>query len=201
MIKNEVTIAIYQKRVVNGAIGPSTMRNQGPPGTIDVIRKYLFRLEMGRFMDVDENGFNELLDLHTEKLRKKIIGWVSKENRKPKSLYQNQYWGTARKALNVYLMLACYHRELSTYFGLRKLERYLEVPLDSYVAKGLKKATKQLRTLGHGSFKLPAWKGVKKLSRKDSDKYQSSASDYANEEPKCTRVQLDLLFWRQDQDK
>ena len=106
------------------------------------------------------------------------------------ALPQNaQHWGSARKFFNIYVRGALYNQYLCQHFDLSALEPWLEVPLDSHVAKGLRGEPE-----GKG---LPRWNTVIGLTRQDSDAYQAVASEVA-ERKGFARVHLDVIYWRGD---
>ena len=79
-----------------------------------------------------------------------------------------------------------YNRYLSKHFHFQKVESWLEVPLDSAVAKGLK------RKAGRGG--LPQWPGLKHLRPDVSDTFQEFASQVARQHD-IARVHLDVYLW------
>jgi hypothetical protein len=165
-----------QKRVANGAIGASTLRNQGPAGVIKTAREYLALLNLRVFRKVNtEEQFERKLDKYTVNLMKRF----------PKGARTN--WGAARKAMNVFLEEIFYNRFLSKEYKLYKLGPFLEVPLDSYVIKSLVKE--------FGRSIKPRWKGIKKLNPKTSRIFQDVAKTVAKGKG-ILRVYLDLKYWR-----
>jgi len=116
------------------------------------------------------------LDRHTEALRRRFP-------------LKARHWGAARKALNLFLMDACHNRHLYAYHKLSTIEQWLEVPLDSFVAKGLRRDIP-------GSL-LPKWNSIKGLSKSQSDSYQESAKVAAASRG-VARVHLDLYYWSKD---
>jgi len=167
-------IELLQYRTAEGAIGPSALRNQGKSGVLAAARRFLKAIDLFRFSVNTECEFKSILDEHTNDLMVTF----------PKGA---RHWGTARKALNLYLRDVLYNRYLSRHFGFRKVEKWLEVPLDSYVAKAIRK--------GFGIKDLPPWKGIKYLTPESSQAYQEAARRLASKGG-FARVHLDVLFWR-----
>jgi hypothetical protein len=99
-----------------------------------------------------------------------------------------QHWGTARKCLNIYLRDVLYNRFLCEHFRLSKLEKLLEIPLDSEVARGL-------RAEPEGAM-LPKWRTIKGLDRATIALYQKSAVAVAKRVG-TDAVHLDVVYWRQ----
>lgn len=144
----------FQRRVANTAIGPSTLRNQGAPGVNASVRDFLKDLDLTRFVSEDESVFRKELDRQTDLLIRKL----------PKGA---QHWGVARKAINLFLAEAYYHRFLCKEFHLARIEKFLEVPLDRQVAKfPIDKARKM------SDSRLPRWRGIKHLTPTDGRRYQ-----------------------------
>jgi hypothetical protein len=102
-----------------------------------------------------------------------------------------QRWGLARKILNIFLRDCLYTTYLSEAYHLKRVERFLEVPLDSFTSKELRKAA--------GRGKLPSWLGVKKVTDKISPAYQDIATKEAKRE-KIARVHLDAKYWSLNRD-
>jgi hypothetical protein len=170
----------YRWRVANVAIGATTLRNQGATGVNRVARAFLAKLALADFLHNNEQDFLAELDRQTVALMKELPPGA-------------QHWGTARKALNVFLGEVYYHRVLCPEYGLHKVAEFLEMPLDGEVARFLKKgATAAGRT-------LPRWRTIKTLTSDTSRQYQEFAAHYAKT---CgegwTRLHLDLIVWRSE---
>jgi hypothetical protein len=162
-------------RLAEIAIGPAALRNQGAPGVIAAARSFLKGLDLRSFVVPEESGFLTNLDGAT----------LSLQQRLPEG---TRHWGGARKALNLFLRDALYCTDLAAQFGLQASRNWLEVPLDSYVARGL-------RGYPHLSGKLPRWIGIKHLTPATNAEYQAAATAVAREED-VARVDLDVIFWR-----
>jgi hypothetical protein len=100
-----------------------------------------------------------------------------------------QNWGAARKFLNIFLRGIIYNRFLCENYNLYHIEPWLELPLDSHVANGLRSEP--------GGSSLPRWKTVIGLDNKTSQQYQNFASKIAIEKG-ISLVHLDLIYWRRD---
>jgi hypothetical protein len=92
----------------------------------------------------------------------------------------------ARKLLNIFLRDAFYDHYLRQPFHLGRAERYLELPMDSVIAKRMRKEAR--------GYSLPSWRGVKRLSPGTSDQYQRIASRLATRQG-TARVHLDAFWW------
>lgn len=174
MAKPPSFIATLRKRVASAAIGASTIRRMGPKGTAVRARSFLARVNLNRFRVTSKQDFNRVLEGVTES----FLRALPREARR---------WGVARKLLNIFLRDAAYNRYLSQRFGLRKVERWMEVPLDSHVGT-------QLRACSDGKH-LPRWKTVVGLTPEVSTKFQKVATTVARRKG-VTRVDLDVYFWR-----
>ena len=82
-----------------------------------------------------------------------------------------------------------YNRYLNDYYKIDKLELWLEVPLDSAVAKGLK------HNAGRGQ--LPQWPGLKNLKPNVSAIFQKNAAEHAKKR-NISRVHLDVYLWMEN---
>jgi hypothetical protein len=169
-----------QDYVAETSVGTSALRNQGAKGMIGIAREYLKKITLKDFDTADEVKFRAPLDKHTERLRKRFPDPA-------------QHWGAARKALNRFLMDACHNRHLFRHYGLGVIEHWLEVPLDSHVAKHVAKTISGKR----GAIRLPRWTSIKSLKPCDSDTYQNVAKAAAARRG-IARVHLDLSWWRND---
>jgi hypothetical protein len=100
-----------------------------------------------------------------------------------------QGWGTARKALNVFLRDALYTSYLRDRYRLDRAETLLEIPLDSITAARLGAADV--------AGELPPWPGVRHLTRDQSDIYQAVARRVASRMG-VAPVHLDTYWWGGD---
>ena len=159
-----------------GAIGPSTLRNQGAPGVAKVAREFLTDLQLWRLKRMHLDRYTETLDRWTKRLRRKLP---------PRA----RNWGTARKALNIFLVEVFFNRFLAREYRMQRLKDVLETPLDS-------KANKRIRRFANEKgLPLPKWRGVKGLTDEVSRDYQEVASQMAAEN-RIPRACLDLIVWR-----
>lgn len=172
-IRPDAFLQKIQEYVAITAIGASTLRNQGAPGVVENARRFLADMNLECFVDLDKSQFKARLDHETENLLKVL----------PVS---GRPWGTARKALNLFLREVLYNRYLCERFSFQHLESWLEIPLDSAVARGLKKKT--------GKGALPIWPGLKHLTKDQSDEFQSFAQRLADQMG-IARVHLDAYLW------
>ncbi|MGB9429523.1 MAG: hypothetical protein WCC11_06550 [Gammaproteobacteria bacterium] len=176
---NKKLIKLAQKRIANISISASAARGMRP-NTIGKARKYLIHLKLSTFSNVqNENVFIKILNHRTNYLRNKL----PKNGRK---------WGSARKFLNIFLEECFYNRYICKEYGLGRLRRWLEVPLDRQVTAKLKKEQRRQR-----AKELPRWKGVIHLQPADNKRFQDFAKQVAQKKGKgVARVHLDLFYWR-----
>jgi len=132
-------------------------------GDIEHIRDFLDHINLRRFSN--PATFHRALDRATISLAKLL----------------------PRKFLNIYLRNVTYNHYLRRAYSLHRIERLLELPMDSFAAK-------QLRRRRDGRA-LPRWKGVIHLTPEASMAYQAVADQIAKREL-IHRVHLDVLFWR-----
>lgn len=172
---NSEFISQLQKRLAETAIGPSTLRNQGSKGVVQIARDFLRAIDLRDFLRRNSNQYQNVLDKHTEELRRSF----------PRNA---QNWGAARKALNIFLRDSFYNRYLYDEFSLGRLEFWLELPLDKYVGEALLTYDRT----------LPRWRSIKYLTPRDSSRYQQAASRWAGEK-NMARIHLDIWLWRSEQ--
>lgn len=164
------------KFIAKRAITPSPLRNQYPKGGLAKIRKYLSDSSLkSEFLSSYnlKNEYEIFLNRHTDNL----------VNLFPKGQFK---WGSARKALNIYL------RDLALQFIVNNKPmdeslKFMEIPLDSYVAKGLKSLNNS----------LPKFTSIKNTKPEDYFVYQTYASELAKYN-KTSRIHLDLSFYPVD---
>ncbi len=162
-----------QQYIAVTTVGPSTLRNQGGPGVIEMAQRFLSVLDLSILAVNDEKSFLAVLDATTAKLQQRLP-------------VDSQHWGAARKALNLFFRDICYNRFLSHRYSLAVLEPWMEIPLDSLVATSLK------RHVGRGG--LPKWPGLIRLTPAVSLRFQRAARDWAGAEG-ISRVHLDMRIW------
>lgn len=166
-------LRIMQRSVAVTAIGPSSLRNQGAPGVIAAAREYLATLDLSIFGTGDDRHFRSQLDIDTTSLLQAL----------PKKA---GHWGAARKAANLFLRDALYNHYLASAYNLPRIEAWLEIPLDSAVARGLSKEC--------GKAELPVWPGLKGLTPSISSQFQLFAESIAKKRG-LARVHLDIYLW------
>ena len=160
------------------SVGVSALRGQGK-GVLGETRNYLGKLDLRSLRDIKtKDQFIRWLDIHTEK----IMGRLPVKNRP---------WGAARKAINLFLRGCLYNQYLCKEYNLRKYEKWMEIPLDRVVVKGLLKEVEDKKL----NKKMPPWEGLKHLKKETSDKYQEIAELIALQNHLKARIHLDIILW------
>jgi len=172
---DKMLIKLMQKRIAKLAIGKSTLRKQGAPGVVGIAREYLTNIDLKKFAVDDVKEFEKVLNSRTNYLKTKFPDGAKN-------------WGTARKALNVFLRDVIYNYYLRRYFMFtEKIENWLEIPLDGNIAKKIRKKFPN---------KISNNFTIKGLNKDESIKYQKCAQKIASKY-KTNRVHLDLRWWRE----
>ena len=170
---DQAFIAAIQRRTARVAVGPSTVRGQGPAGLVDAARVHLTNLPLRQFGVSRPSLFQQRLDAATKELQAAM----------PKG---GRSWGMARKVLNIFLRDVLYNSYLREPYHLDRAEALMELPLDSITAKRLRHVV--------GADLLPGWAGVKHLSQTVSGQYQTAAAAVA-QQLNVARVHLDAIWW------
>jgi hypothetical protein len=165
-------IRTLRRRTGITAVGPSALRGQGK-GVLRATQEFLVNVDLSRIPKTNPKRYRKWLDRQTESLLDSLH-------------VKKRPWGAARKALNLFMRDILYNRYLDRRYALTKIGSWLEVPLDSAVAKGLK------RHAGRGN--LPQWPGLKNLTREISDQFQDFARKHARRQ-RIERVHLDIYLW------
>ena len=160
-----------QRRCAKLAIGPSTLRGKGTSGVAAAARRSLAAIDLATLAVESQPAFQVFLRRITASLQARM----------PKS---GRAWGRARKAVNIFLRDVTYNADLRDHYELGEIRGWLEVPLDSHVAIGLKSETEGSR--------LPGWPGIKHLRPEISKQYQSVAAAIAKRYG-ISPVDLDVL--------
>ncbi|MBW3582261.1 MAG: hypothetical protein KY455_04085 [Euryarchaeota archaeon] len=172
---NPELIDLMRHRVASTSVGASTARGMGPKGTIESARAFLRSIDLNKFATESEAEFRSVLNRTTRAYKRKLPAGA-------------QHWGASRKFLNIFLRGVVYQKYLVNHFGLHHIEPWLEVPMDSHVAKRLR------QELG-GVEAVPRWRTVISLDARINDQYQRFASEVAARKG-IDRVHLDLIYWR-----
>ena len=97
-MKKHDLILLWRKRISNGSIAGTTLRNQGK-GIVQCARAYLIKLDLSELHFIkDAEQFDIWLDQKTAKLQTEMRRLLKRETG------NDVFWGTARKSLNLYLL-------------------------------------------------------------------------------------------------
>ena len=173
-MENEKFLKLMQRYIANIAISGSTLRNQGSKDVAKNARAFLADLDLSVLCRIEPPDYINQLELWSDELKSKL----------PKDA---RNWGTARKALNVFLVQVFMNKYLADEYGLSKFGDTLETPLDSQAAAELRRLACRGR--------LPRWNSIKRLERKDSQRYQGFAADCAKQQG-IPRACMDIMLWR-----
>ncbi len=165
-------IYLMQSRMAQASIGASSLRNQGKSKVIEICRKFCMAMDLSKYTP---KSFKTQLDKDTRKLLKRL------------GMKETQ-WGTARKAINLFLRDVFYNKYLVPVYKMGKLDYLLEVPLDTQVADKIKRYSQGEDLI---------WHGIKHTTESENKAFQDAANQIANENISINfRVHLDLIFWR-----
>lgn len=170
----EEFIQKMQNFVAETSIGASALRNQGVKDLIQPCRDYCKKIDLAAIPREPQN-FASWLNRKTTALMYKV----------PKEAKNN--FGAARKALNLFLRSSAYNCCLNQAYQLDEMLPLLEVPLDSYVGKGLRRdATNR---------ELPKWDRLKKIKPELHEQFQQAANVVAQVKG-VHRADLDVYYYR-----
>jgi hypothetical protein len=163
-------ITTMREFVATSAIGASTLRNQGK-GAIRAVREILTTLDLTSLKFLSRDEYQKWLDEVTTRI---LAQWPA----------PGRPWGAARKSANIFMRDALYNQYLNMEYHVSHVEKWMEVALDSAVARGLRNKYPQ----------LPPWLGLKHLTRETSDEYQGRAQELADRDG-INRVHVDMSLW------
>lgn len=166
-------VQLMQDFLAVAAPSGAALRNQ-ERGVLKVVQKQLKIVELREVPFGSAIAYRRWLDRHTQTMLGAMTVMI-----KP--------WGTARKALNLFMRSCICDHYLRTEYRLDRIERLAEIPLDSIVAKALKQEA--------GRGQLPTWPGLKRLTKDQNDQFQAFAEGYAEELGLLARVYLDNYLW------
>jgi len=165
-----------QRYIAVVAITPSALRNLGAKGFVAPAQDFLAGINLKPLVIIDPSDYSHWLDCETEELMKEF----------PINL-----WGPARKSINIFMVMALLNRYLCAAFSLDRLEKALEVPLDSRVQKSLLDWAKREKR-SCGELRQPI--SIKDLNPGNSKEFQNLATEAA-ERMSIPRGLLDVYLW------
>jgi len=113
----EQRLKLLQCYLANCAIGPTTLRNQGPKGITDAARTFLARLRLRALMKKRDTEYSDWLNKKTKELMKKF----------PRGAQEN--WGAARKAINLFMVGAYFNKVVSYQYNLHRFNTTAQIRL------------------------------------------------------------------------
>ncbi|MCC6906311.1 MAG: hypothetical protein IT430_00090 [Phycisphaerales bacterium] len=171
-------VAITQEYIAVDMTGGTALRNQ-EPGVVAGIRTGLCKITLAGVAETIDTGMYERwLDDQTDALLHSVDVKVRVSTRP---------WGTARKALNLFMRGCVCDHLLRAAHHLDRVEAAAELPLDGVVAIRLKQLA--------GRGRLPEWPGLKHLTRDDHRLFQIFAAQEAERRGMRARIYLDYLLW------
>jgi hypothetical protein len=162
-----------QQRTAGVAVVPSAVRGPESKGVLPKARAFLTQMNLSAFGTDDRGKFNRELNRQTKALTAALP-------------VKERHFGLARKVLNLFLRECLYNTYLTQEYDLHRAEMHLELPLDSFTAKGVRSRSPE--------DVVPRWLGVRMLTEEASKAYQARADELAAEEG-FARVHLDLYYW------
>lgn len=163
-----------RQRTAELSIGASTWHMRGCAGTAAAGRAALRAIDLLTFQVRQQDAFLRGLKETTQF----VLG------RLPRG---GSFWGVARKYLNIFLRSCVTNASIAEFYGIEHIRSWLELPLDSHVAKGI-------QTCSHG-IQLPRWRTIKSLTEDQSAAYQGTALVIA-ERNGVDRIDLEWCWWR-----
>ena len=170
-MKDRGFLKMIQQRAARVAVTASPVRGQGAGGVVVAAREFMGHLRLASFGTSDQRLYSRRLDAATRRLMASLPRGASS-------------WGLSRKLLNIFLRDCLYTTYLARAYGLPAAQRFMEIPLDSITAKGIRTEIPE----------LPRWPGVKYLDPATNSVYQSAALLLAVERG-LARVHLDAYWW------
>lgn len=172
-MEREKFLRTMQQKMAYNALSPANMDFNSEVDIVKNARNFVTKLDLSKFATEDRKKFNQSLDSATDQL----AGQMS-ANRKN--------WGTARTAINLFLLSAHYNRYLSESYNLYLSEHFYELPLNTQSAEGLRKQ--------RPAINLPEWPGLNLIDAAGSKQYQEIALSIANDLG-VARIHLGLFLW------
>jgi hypothetical protein len=160
---------LVQRFIANG-FGIGVIRRMAPPGTLSRVIRFLENLDLTD--TAKQSDYPAHLNDQTIRFMKALPATA-------------RHWGMARKCLNLFFRDSLYNFYLHKTYSLGRFESVMEIPLDSYVGRALRREDRS----------LPQWRSVISLTEAESAKFQAAASKIATREG-TFRVHLDLKYFR-----
>lgn len=189
--------------LVTASIGTSAVRNQGN-GIAQPIRAALIAtLSIDKLMNTLQRPGATAFNNYLEELTDGVTGLKGISNNGNRAGHVK--WGTARKCVNLVFRTIVYNGFIWQRYGIRAedfkangIMRKLELPLDSYVIKGIRKDCEQYK-ISFDRKRYPNFSIIGLDKEEASSYYQNKASEIAHAKNIC-RIRLDEGYWRNLED-
>jgi len=156
----------------------SALRNLGGKGFVSTAIVFLSQVDLGQLANLSPSAYPNWLDNQTNAL----MGAFPVAN----------LWGPARKAVNIFMVMASLNEFLRSAYHLQQFESVLEVPLDNTVEGKLRRFGRAQKVFSRVDF--PKWTSIKKLDAINSAKYQQIADVMARQRG-IPRGRLDVALF------
>ncbi len=179
-LSDEKIINLIQERLAYSTMNIRVFRNQGR-GKVEKAWRFMKSLNLKLLTKESERGVEKEYSSYCNRTLHRLQKKFHKQN--------SNTFGIATKALNIFLIECYLNKELNKEYKLERIKKFLEVPIDSKVAKFLKKKYKF----------LPTFKSIKCLNNATYFAYQERAKFHAqNFFPKeyAFGFYIDLVAWR-----
>jgi hypothetical protein len=168
-----------QRYVAKVGMTASALRNLGAKGFVKVAIEFLSAIDLRQLATTTPAAYPQWLDTQTTALMQQFP--------------LPNLWGPARKAVNIFMVMATLNTFLRDEYGLDKFENVLEVPLDNTVVKKLRKFGRTQKVFLKRAD-LPKWDSIKKLDPTNSAKHQRIA-DVMSAQRGIPRGRLDVALF------
>lgn len=172
---------VLKENLAKRSVGTSALRKQVRKGGIKAVHEFLGGLRP-----------RELRALRTPAAYLRWLDDRTVEMERQVGKSHGLMWGSARKALNLWIRDIVYNHHFRSTYGLDRLEPWLEVPLDSHTAAFIRRES---------VAPLPRWTTIMAVTPAFSKLYQDAARGIV-ESPRFAYlkhpVHLDLAAWRQE---
>jgi hypothetical protein len=167
-----------QRYVAKVGMTASALRNLGAKGFVKVAIEFLSAVDLRQLATTTPAAYPQWLDAQTTALTQQFP--------------LPNLWGPARKAVNIFMVMASLNTFPRAEYGLDRFENVLEVPLDNTVVKKLRKFGRTQKVFPRANF--PKWESIKKLDPTNSAKHQQIA-DVMSAQRGIPRGRLDVALF------
>jgi hypothetical protein len=154
-----------QHYVAKVGMTASALRNLGGKGFVSAAITFLSNIDLSQLATLSPSAYPQWLDAQTNALMA--------------TFPIANLWGPARKAVNIFMVMASLNMFLRSAYGLGQFEDVLEVPLDNTVERKLRRFGRAQKLFSRVTF--PKWDSIKKLDAANGAKYQQIADAMAKQ--------------------